>query len=129
MNYQADIFDALTGDNAIAALVGTKVFPDVADLSATVPYLVCQTIYTGGETTHDGERNLEFPLVQITAWAATKAGAIALGDLVTNLLDGATIAGTSAATFQFSNRMGTYDPGERLFGEIAEFRASTNRNQ
>lgn len=129
MSWQEDLYDALTGDGGIAALVGTNVFPDVADMSATVPYLVYQNIYTSGETTHDGGRNLEFPLVQITAWAATKEAAIALGDLVINLLDGCTVAGASDLTFQFSNRMGTYDPGERLFGEIAEFRASANRNQ
>jgi hypothetical protein len=129
MSWQADMFAAITGDNAITAIVGLGVFPDVADASASVPYIVYQDIYTGGETTHDGKRNLEFPMVQLACWAATKAAAVALGDLVCNLLDGATLAGDSDITFQFSNRMGNYDAEERIFGEIIELRASANRNQ
>lgn len=128
MSYQANILTALLADTAIAAIVGTKVFADVADGSAAPPFLVYQVISTGGETTHDGERNLEFPFIQFTCWAKGKSNAIALASAVNALLDGNTLAGDSGISFQFSNQSGTYESDAKLFGEILEYRAATNKN-
>ena len=122
MSYQSDIYTALTGASAITALVSTRIYADVADGSATAPYLVYQFISAGGETTHDGERDTEFPLAQINCWASGKAAAITLADAVRTLLEGNTIAGDSASSFQHSNRFGTYEPDTKLFGEILEYR-------
>jgi len=60
--------------------------------------------------------------VQFSCWASTKAGAVALGNAVAATLDGKTISGTSAASFQFSNRFGEYEQDTKLYGEILEFR-------
>jgi len=122
MSYQSDTYTALTGSSAITALVSSRIYADVADGSASTPYLVYQFISAGGETTHDGERDTEFPLIQLTAWATSKASAIAIADAVRNLLEGNTIAGDSASSFQHSNRFGTYEDDTKLFGEILEYR-------
>lgn len=128
MSYQSDIITALAAAGSITAIVGTRVYADVADGSATAPYITFQTISTSGETTHDGVRNLEFPLIQVNCWATSKTGAIALASAVNALLDGNTIAGSSGVTFQFSNQFGTYESDTKLFGEILEYRASTATN-
>jgi len=128
MSYQSDIYTALKANGPLAALVGTAIFPDVADGTVAPPYLVYQVISTDGETTHDGNRNLEFPLIQFSCWAVTKAAAITLAAAVNTVLDGKKLAGTSAVTFQFSNQYGTYDPETKLFGEILEYRAAANKN-
>lgn len=128
MSYQSDIFTALSTAAGVTALADTRIFPDVADGSAVAPYVVYQTIATSGETTHDGLRNLEFPLVQFNCWATTKAGAIALASAVNAVLDGNTLAGSSGVTFQFSNQFGQYEPDTKLFGEIIEYRAATTTN-
>ncbi len=122
MSYQSDTYTALTGSSAITALVSTRIYADVADGSAAPPYLVYQFISAGGETTHDGERDTEFPLIQLTAWATSKASAIAIADAVRTLLEGNTIAGDSESSFQHSNRFGTYEDDTKLFGEILEYR-------
>lgn len=122
MSYQSDTYTALTGSSAITALVSTRIYADVADGSAAPPYLVYQFISAGGETAHDGERDTEFPLIQLTAWATSKASAIAIADAVRTLLEGNTIAGESASSFQHSNRFGTYEDDTKLFGEILEYR-------
>ncbi len=119
MSYHADIFDALSGETA----AGPRVYADVADGSTTVPYLVFQTITTGGETNHDGKRGVEFPTVQVTAWAVGRIAAAALADQVNEILEGNTI-GDSQISFQFSDRRGNYDAETRLSGEILEYRAS-----
>ena len=128
MSYQSDIITALAAASSITNLVSTRVYADVADGSAAAPYITFQTISTSGEVTHDGVRNIEFPLIQFNCWATGKAGAIALASALNTLLDGNVIAGSSAVTFQFSNQFGQYDPDTKLFGEILEYRASTATN-
>ena len=128
MSFQSDIYDALTGDATIAGIVGDRVWADVADGTEATPYLVYQVISTSGTTTHDGERDLEFPLVQFSAWANGKADAITLATAITDLLDGNTLQGDSALTFVFSDQQGRHDPDTNLFGETLDFRGVCNRN-
>ena len=128
MSFQADIYTALTDDTTIAGLVSDRVFADVADGSTATPYIVYQVISTGGETTHDGNRSLEFPLVQFSAWADSKSEAIALGSAINTLLDGNTLPGDSAITFVFSDQQGRHDPETNLFGETLDYRGACNRN-
>jgi hypothetical protein len=122
MSYQHDTASALAAATAITTITGTRIFADVADGGTTTPYLVYQFVSTDGETTHDGTRDVEFPLVQFSCWASTKAGAVTLGNTLAATLDGKTIAGTSAASFRFSNRFGEYEQDTKLYGEILEFR-------
>lgn len=128
MSYQSDLTTALAAASTITAIVSTRIYADVADGSTAAPYLVWQVISTDGETTHDGVRNLEFPLIQFSCWATGKAAAIALASAVNAVIDGNTIAGSSALTFQFSNQFGTYEADTKLFGEILEYRATSNTN-
>lgn len=122
MSYQAAILTALTTAN----LAGGRVFADVADGTTAAPYIVYQTLGTGGSTTHDGTRGVEFPEVQFSCWATTKAAAISLADSVVSLLEGQTLSGSAAPSFQFSNRLGTYEADTKLFGELVTFRVSSN---
>jgi len=128
MSFQGDIYTALTTDSGVSAIIGSRLFADVADGSTVTPYLVYQVIGTNGETTHDGNRNLEFPSIQFSAWANTKAAAIALASAVNTALDGQTLAGTSDISLTFSDQSGTRDPESNLYGEILEYRGACNRN-
>lgn len=128
MKYHSETFTAISQATTIEAIVGSRIFSDVADGSAAAPYLVYQFVSTTGDTTHDGTRQVEFPLIQFSCWATTKAGAIALADAVDALLDGNTIAGDSAASFQFQNRFGEYEQDTKLYGEILEFRMAAKIN-
>ena len=86
-----------------------------------------QIISTISPVTYDGERTLEFPLIQLTAWATTRAAAISLADTILAVLDGNTLAGTSGLTCWFSSQSTNYDEESKLYGEILEIRAATNR--
>ena len=128
MSHQSDIYSALTNNGDVFALVDSRIYADVADGTAVPPYIVYQVISTRGTTTHDGDRNLEFPLYQFSCWAAGKAGAIALASAVNTALDGITHGGSSNVTTTFSGQSGTYEPESKLFGEILEYQAATNKN-
>jgi len=128
MSYQSDLMTKLAATTGITGLVSTRIYADVADGSAAAPYLVYQIVSTGGEPTHDGLREIEFPTIQFSCWATSKAGAIALASAVNAALDGKTVSGTSKLTLQFSNQFGTYESDTKLFGEILEYRASSLTN-
>lgn len=128
MSYQKDIYTALAGNATLAAIVGNRIFPDIADGTAVAPYVVYTVVSTGGETTHDGDRNLDFPLVQFSIYAITKAAAIAAASALNAILDGNTLSGASNISFQFSNQSGTYESDTKLFGEILEYRSASNTN-
>jgi len=128
MSWQTDMRLALIGSPALNALVGSAVWETVADSATTAPYVVYQTVSTGGETTHDGDRSLEFPSIQITAWATTAESARNVASKVNAVLDGKTLIGSSKVSFQLSGQSSSYDQETRLFGEIIEYTAAANRN-
>ena len=136
MSYQSDIYTALTSNapgllpsNAnLRNLVGTSIFPDVADGTVAPPFIVYQTISTSGDTLHDGTRSIEFPLIQFSCWASSRANAIELASTLNTVLDGNAIEGTSAVVFMFSNQQSEYESDTKLFGEILEYRVATNTN-
>lgn len=128
MSWQADIYAAVQASNALVALIGNRFSWDIADGSTVAPYLVAQAISGSGTTDHGGKRELSFPLIQITAWAATKAAAIAVIATVKNELEGINLPGPANVSLAYAGEQSTYDRESKLYGEIIEFRASCNTN-
>jgi hypothetical protein len=128
MSYEEDLYSALIADPTLSAIVGTRVAADFVDSSEAKPYLVYQTITTSGETPHDGERANDFPLIQISAWAETKAETLAIESALVNLLDGNTMPGVSDLSLVFDDSQSRYESDSNLFGKILDFRGSCNRN-
>lgn len=128
MSYQSDIMTALLADETVSGLVGTRIFADIADGTAAAPFVVYSIPSTDGETCQDGTREVEFPSVQFSIYAATKADAITIADAIDLALDGQELAGTSGTSLQFSNRFGQYESDTKLFGEVLEYRASVKSN-
>ena len=128
MSWQTDMRLALIGSPALNAIIGNNVWETVADSATSVPYVVFQTVSTGGQTTHDGDRSLEFPSLQIVAWANTAEISRDVTNKIHAVLDGKTLVGGSMTSFQFNGQSSTYDYESRLYGEIIEYLAATNRN-
>ena len=99
MSWQSDIVSAIKADAPVASLIGAKVFADIAPGNAKAPFIVYQSISDGSNTTFDGIRNVIFPLVQFSCWAATKSGAIDLSSKLSAAIEGQTIAGGSDLSF------------------------------
>lgn len=128
MSYQEDILGTLNADTAVTDLVGDRIVADVADGSVQSPYIVYSVVTTGGETAHDGTRDVEFPLVQFSCYANTKSVAIAIASKVRRAIEGKTLAGGANLSFIFDDQHGTRDAETNLFAEIIEFRGACRPN-
>lgn len=128
MSWQADIITKIAATSSLVSILSDRVFADVASNETQPPYLVYQTITTGGEATHDGDRSLELPTIQFTAWSKTKAQAIDIISRLNAALDGKTLSGQSGITMLWRDQHGQWDEESRLFGEIAEYKAIAKTN-
>lgn len=128
MSYEADIYSALIADAGISALVGERIFWDCADGDTSPPFIVLQTISNIGETAFDGSRDNQFPLVQFSAWAATKKETIDLRTAIKAAIEGKELDGDSQTSLGYSNDLSSYDQQTKLFAAIIDYRVSTNTN-
>ncbi len=112
----------------LGGLIGDHVSWDIADGEVAAPYLVAQTVSGNGDTTHDGDRSLTFPLVQFTAWAKTKVGAIAIMSAFRREIEGRELPGASKVSLTYGGEMSTRDPDTKLFGETRDYRISALSN-
>lgn len=74
--------------SAVAALVGTRMYPRMLPQTPTLPALVYQRIDTRREHDHSGPDGLPRPRMQITCWGALPAAAAGLATTVRQRLDG-----------------------------------------
>jgi hypothetical protein len=98
MSAPLQIAAALAADSALAALVGTGVYPGELPPEAALPAVVYSAVGLGeGPVTHDSEGGWERPRFQFDCWCTTYAGAWSLaGALKTALREsdlGARIVG------------------------------------
>jgi hypothetical protein len=128
MSYQSDIQDAIEASVILAGIIGPRFFWDVADEDAVAPFLVAQTISTDSETCHDGSRDWSFPLIQFSAWATTKVGAIDLAAAIKAELEGIDLPGDSQVSLNFAGENSTRDQETKLYGQLIDYRASTLTN-
>ena len=87
---EAKLFTVLSGAPAITALVGGRIYPQVLPQTPTYPAVTYQRVAGNRENHLRGYADLENAIIQIDAWAATLAGAIALGDAITTAMYAAT---------------------------------------
>lgn len=100
---------ALNADAGVAAQVAGRVFPVGGRQGAAYPYVSFQRISTAGAAHLDGPSTLDWPRMQIDAWAETAAQAMAVADAVNTALDGQTV---SAAGLEFfATRQDLRGPG------------------
>jgi hypothetical protein len=128
MSYQSDIFDAIKADAPLTALIGSRFFWDIADGDALPPFVVASVITTTGETAFDGTRNVIFPLVQFIAWGTGKAQIIGVIRQLRLAIEGKNLPGASNVSLGFTNENSSFDEETGFFGELIEYRASSNTN-
>jgi len=129
MSWQSDIKDAMLSDAALVAIIGNRLSMDQANGDKAIdPYIVIQAISETGETSHDGTREVSFPLVQFSCWASGKAAAIALASALKTAIEGKNLPGSSNASLSFSNQRSSRDQQTKLFGEQIDYRISCNTN-
>jgi hypothetical protein len=85
----------LAADAAVAALAGSRIYPNLVPAAASYPAIAYQRISGRRVHSQTGPSGLAAPRVQITSLAASYAQADALGQAVRQALDGyvGTVAG------------------------------------
>jgi hypothetical protein len=120
------LYDYLTNDAGVAALVGDRVYPVRAPENPTVPYIRWQRIGAQRFYTHDSFEDTDAYVrarVQFTCIAVSPLQAIEVKEAVLLALSGyegdmsGTLIGQSAAELELD----TYDDQARLFAAIVDF--------
>ena len=81
------IFTKLSADAPLIALVGDRIYPDVADQKKKLPYIVYEVDSEQGVPHMTGGGTLELTSVQFTVWATSSASRSAVNDALRTLLD------------------------------------------
>lgn len=78
----------LLADGAIAAVVGTRVYPLRMPQGETQASIVYTRVSGEGDYTMQGPTGYARPRIQIDAWASSANAAVALSNLIRDRLDG-----------------------------------------
>ena len=84
---KAGIFTKLSADATLAALVSDRIYPDVADQTKKMPYIVYEVDSEDGVKHMTGGGPLELTSVQFSVWAASPTERTAVNDALRSLLD------------------------------------------
>ena len=117
---QRYLFEALGGYAGVSALIGTRIYPDVAPQGVARPFVVWQEIFTqqqnnlGGSVETSGLTNY---LIQVTCWATSGT----LAREVDAQVRLAMIAATSFKSLLSNARAMDYEPDTKLHGHQSDF--------
>ena len=88
MSFREGLFSFVTEDAAVAALIGTRFFPTMANQDEDLPLAVYQQISSPPEHSHQGPTGLQHPRIQISSIAEDPDAAWALAAAMKARLDG-----------------------------------------
>jgi hypothetical protein len=100
MTIEQAIFEALTEDSGVAAIVSRRVYPSLMPQNPTLPAIVYTLISGQQEESHDGPSGLARPRYQFDCYAETATGAFALSEALRLALHGfsGTLGGSGGVT-------------------------------
>lgn len=87
MNCEAAIYGILSADATLTALVGTRIYPEVAPNGAANPCIVYSESTPEYSDNKDGVSKLDTNIVQVDVYASTAASRNTIGARVRTLLD------------------------------------------
>lgn len=117
MSLERALFARVTGDAAVSALIGDRLFPNVAPLGTDAPFATYQRISATRVRSLTQRSGLAMARMQLDCMAETYAGARALADAVRQALDGFRgAAGSPPVTIEASSIQSDQD----LYEDAAE---------
>lgn len=126
------IYNILTNDSAVSAIVGTRVFPQKVEFDERMPAITYFVVGTTPNNTKNGVSTYDYVTAQITGFGTNYAEAQDLADKIRTALDyvSGTYAGVVIDKIFFQTSQDLYDDG---FGEkgihyvAMDFRFNINR--
>jgi len=97
MSIETTIYSTLTGYSGLSALIGTRVFPAPAPISAILPLVTYQVINSSPVMNLGGRETTANTVMQFDCWAQTYSSAKAVNVQLMNALDALNIGQYSSA--------------------------------
>lgn len=117
MSVQSDLYDTLGQYAGLSAMVGVRIYPDVAPQDAATPRLVWQEVTDAPQNGLDGHDGLDNYRIQVTSWALNGT----LARSVDAQVRAAMAAATAFASICVDNRSLGYEPDTRLHAMQSDF--------
>lgn len=116
------IYTILYADATVKGIVSTRIFPGRAQQTATLPFIVYNTISTNPTNTKDGASTLDFITVQVSCFDDNKTDTDTLADAVRSALDryDATVSG-EVVRFVFDDRTDIYEEDAGVYHVALDF--------
>ncbi len=118
MSVETELRGALTGNGAVAALVGTRVYPVVLPQNPTLPAIVYQELRTGTVVASDGDTGLREGRWQLSLWGASYPAVKGLRDAVVGAVNG--YAGGVVQRVGIDAMRDDYDPETLWWRQVVE---------
>lgn len=126
MTIGANVFSLLSGNAGVTAIVGAppncRVYPKVIPERGQVPAVTYNVISGMPQSTFDAHAPADYERVQLTCWAMSYDGAVALRDAVRAAIedrDAQITLGIGAQPVAFNGD--TYEPDTRRHGQYIDF--------
>ena len=117
MSIQSDIYAALGQYAGLSAMIGARIYWDVADQEASAPYVVLQEISVVPQNGLDGHNSLDLDRIQATSWARSRTQARMVNEQVR-----AAMAGSATLnSICIDVRSLGFEPETKLYGIQADF--------
>ena len=81
------IYNILSNNSDVAAIVSTRIYPNVAKQTSAFPFIVYQTTGVDPTDTKDGVSPLDTNTFDVLCFSETYTGAVSLAERVRNALD------------------------------------------
>ena len=117
MSIGALVYSALSASTALTALVGSRIFPVIAQAQIAYPYLVYSEVYNAPQNSLSGWSGCDNTRFQVDCWAKSYSSAHACADQVRAAVNAAsTFKGVCINTLD-----GPVEGGLDLYHVIVEF--------
>ena len=123
MNEGKAIYSILTGDSAVSALVGSRVYPQIAAQGAAFPFVVYLVNDLTPSDTKSGVSTLDEVRYEVLAIAETYAEAADLNEKIRTALDRytGTVSGVVIDSIQFTELEVDFDDNSETYIANSEY--------
>lgn len=117
MTMQASLYASLGGFAALGALVGTRIYPDIAPMGVATPYVVWSEVGATPVNGLGGHQGLTQYRVQIVTLAGSALQARSVGEQVR----AAMAAATDFKSIELDFASADFEEGSKAFGVRSDF--------
>lgn len=123
MNAGKAVYGILSTNSNVTALVGTRIFPEIAEQEAATPFIVYQLQSVDPDDTHDGPSELDEVRFEFLCYADTYDQAADLGEKVRGALDriSGTYNGVNVESVQFNDVDIEIEYQPRRYSQVLKF--------